>query len=57
MLIFRLIREKMSDVGAATFVGVFQKYSTAKMFFPVFKVSGTCIIRTHLDYVTQPYDI
>ena len=36
---FRLFRDRMSDLGAATFVGVFEKYSTAKMFFPVFKDS------------------
>ena len=29
----------MSDVGAATFVLMFQNYSTSKIFFPVLKES------------------
>ncbi len=38
-LVSRLLHDKLCDVGTATFIGVFQQYSTSKMFFPVFKDS------------------
>eukprot|EP00095_Tigriopus_kingsejongensis_P008927 maker-scaffold199_size265817-snap-gene-0.10 protein:Tk08927 transcript:maker-scaffold199_size265817-snap-gene-0.10-mRNA-1 annotation:"PREDICTED: cytoglobin-1-like" len=36
---FRLLKTNLKDVGTATFITLFQNYSTSKMFFPTIKDS------------------
>jgi len=59
---FALLRDNLSELGAATFIAVFREHSKAKMFFPVFKDSPledlamSEVLQDHGLRVMQVYD-